>query len=110
MFAFLLFVGMFKAGPMIMQWWNDTFDTPEPHITFMFIIFSNMIVLSGSFNFTVWALSKLKIPFFEQYRINPNVFPSSFSNPGHGNKPTLKRLRKRSVYSNILICTEASNI
>jgi len=64
---------MFAAGPPIMEWWNNTFDTPEGHVTVLFIIFSNMILISGSFNLVVWALSKLKIPFFEQYRINPDV-------------------------------------
>jgi len=93
--AFFLYVGMFAAGPPIMEWWNNTFDTPEGHVTVLFIILSNMVVISGSFNLVVWALSKLKIPFFEQYRINPDVLPHQYRNPGPGSKPIPSKRQKQ---------------
>jgi len=45
-----------------------------------------MIVVALVWNVAMMVVYKLKIPFFEQYRVNPDVIDIKFRNFGLGNK------------------------
>ena len=55
-------------------------------IVYCIVLAGTIATVTLAFNFTMYFVYTLKIPFFEQYRINPNVLHSKFRNHGLGKK------------------------
>jgi hypothetical protein len=57
----------------------------DPHI---YVLLTTTVVVSMTlaFNLVMFWVYTAKIPFFEQYRCNPNVQPFPFRDPGLGKK------------------------
>jgi hypothetical protein len=50
------------------------------------IILSTITAVTLIYNLSLWLIYRAKLPFFEQYRVNPDVKVMLYRNPGLGSK------------------------
>ena len=74
MFGLFIYYLLFTYVPIILSYIVPILQSAfSDQIVYCIVLTATIVTVTLAFNFTMYFVYTLKIPFFEQYRINPNV-------------------------------------
>ena len=87
--AVLIYVAAFNIFPDLVKWiLSILLGVMSEKYAYITVVLSTLLFMAFTWNLVMMVIYKIKIPFFEQYRIYPKVLKYLYRNHGPGKKIT----------------------